>query len=81
MNQTEKVLELLRKAQDRRGIRRYIQGNGITQKDSIREFGCYRLAARIKELRDHGAEITTDRFAFGHLATYTLIDTEGMIKL
>ena len=38
----------------------YMQkGNGITQADAIELFQCYRLGARIKDLRDSGHDIRT----------------------
>lgn len=35
-------------------------GTPITQMDALRLFGCARLAARINDLRQHGARISTD---------------------
>jgi hypothetical protein len=34
------------------------QGKTLTAKDAI-QFGCFRLAARVKDLREHGVNITT----------------------
>ena len=36
-----------------------VKGNGISAADAIELFGCYRLSARIKDLRDSGHEIRT----------------------
>ena len=46
----------------------------ITQREAIKRIGCFRLASRISELRDAGFIIETDKFGFGHLATYTLLE-------
>ena len=46
---------------------------GINQKDAI-QIGCFRLASRINDLRNMGYIISTDKFGFGHLATYVLLD-------
>lgn len=38
----------------------YMERHGsITQMDAVKEFGCYRLSARIFDLRDSGYAITT----------------------
>ncbi len=38
----------------------YIAKNGsITAVDALREFGCFRLAARVKDLRERGNDIRT----------------------
>lgn len=36
------------------------RGHSITPQEALRSFGCFRLAARIKELRDDGYTITTE---------------------
>lgn len=36
-----------------------LSGREITPMDALREYGCFRLAARIKELRDEGMNIET----------------------
>lgn len=48
LTQTGKVLEYLK------------THDGITQKDAIREFECYRLSARIADLRALGVRIETE---------------------
>lgn len=63
MSQTIMIRDLLRKSP-------------ITQKDAILK-GCFRLASRVHDLRDMGYIIDTDKFAFGHLATYTLVSEPG----
>ena len=40
---------------------------------ALRQLGIYRLAARIKDLRDEGHEIITDRVGQKRIAEYTLI--------
>jgi hypothetical protein len=47
MTQTEMIHAHLRK------------GKSITPMDALRKFGCFRLAARIMELRNDGARIIT----------------------
>lgn len=48
--------------------------NGITPQDAVNRFGCYRLSARIHDLRDKGYEITseseTKKNRYGHTCTY-----------
>ena len=46
MSQTSDILEYMRK-------------RPITAMDALRLFGCFRLAARIKDLKDYGHIITT----------------------
>ena len=36
-----------------------LAGNTITPVDALREFGCFRLAARIDDLRTRGVDIET----------------------
>ncbi len=36
-----------------------LAGNSITPVDALREFGCFRLAARIDDLRGRGDDIET----------------------
>jgi biotin operon repressor len=36
-----------------------MQGNSLTPMDALNNFGCFRLAARIKELREEGLKIET----------------------
>lgn len=47
---------------------------GITQADAVERFGCYRLSARISELREMGYEIKTEnetkRNRYGVPVTY-----------
>lgn len=45
MTQTETILAHLQ------------AGGSITPIDALREFGCFRLAARIKDLRDEGYDV------------------------
>lgn len=41
-------------------IRSYLlEGNSITPIDALQRFGCFRLAARIEELRKAGLDIET----------------------
>lgn len=67
--QTEKVLAWMR------------QHGGISQRDAV-QFGCYRLSARIKDLRDSGIKIVSENKGFsnadghGHYAVYRLAESE-----
>jgi hypothetical protein len=47
MTQTETILAHLQ------------AGGSITPIDALREFGCFRLAARIKDIRDEGHDVQT----------------------
>ena len=38
-----------------------LEGKSITPMDALREYGCFRLAARIDELRKEGLEIKTTK--------------------
>ena len=48
MTQTETILAHLQ------------SGGSITPIDALREYGCFRLAARIKDIRDSGHQVHTD---------------------
>lgn len=50
---------------------------GLTQQDAIREIGCYRLAARISDLKADGYEIRALQASDGHghrYARYYLVE-------
>lgn len=47
MTQTETILAHLK------------NGGSITPIDALRDYGCFRLAARIKEIRDEGHDVQT----------------------
>lgn len=51
------------------------EGNGITNKIAIDEFKCYRLAARISDLKKKGYNIGTEMIGkgFGSYAEYRLV--------
>lgn len=55
-------------SQNRKVLRWMKERGSITQQDAL-TFGCMRLAARIKDLRDGGADIVTD--------TMEYTDTDG----
>ena len=65
--QTQRVLDYLRKH------------GSITQQDAINAFSCYRLAAKIFDLRQDGYVIKTEKVPFandytnGYYAVYTLV--------
>ena len=69
MNQTEQILAHLK------------AGNSLTPIDALNLFGCFRLSARIKDLRDSGYEIDTDYPSCvdrKRYAVYTLKTAEKM---
>jgi len=37
-----------------------LNGYSITQPEALNQFGCFRLAARIADLRDKGLNVVTD---------------------
>ena len=37
-----------------------LNGYSITQQEALTQFGCFRLAARIADLRDKGLNVVTD---------------------
>ena len=37
----------------------HLKNDSITQKDAVSRYGCYRLAARISDLKDRGHDIVT----------------------
>lgn len=41
-------------------------GQPLAPMDALRDFGCFRLAARIKELREAGWSIATERHPDGY---------------
>jgi hypothetical protein len=49
MSQNDKILTHLRKAKSK----------GITPIEALADYGCFRLAARIRDLRDDGHNIIT----------------------
>lgn len=63
MTQLEQILSHLRSAP-------------ITPMQALMDYGCFRLAARIRDLRDAGHEIHTEHVTLGddkRFARYTLI--------
>ena len=57
-------------------IRRHLElGRAITALEALQQYGCFRLAARIAELREAGVAIRVDRVEVGdgkHVAQYRL---------
>ena len=51
------------------------QGDTLTPIDALRRFGCFRLAARINELRDEGVQINTH--ITKSYAEYTIEEVEN----
>ena len=70
-NQAQKILEYMRKH------------GSITQKEAVGKFNCYRLSARIFELKEQGHNIISDRVPFksedgeaDNFVRYTLVEVE-----
>jgi hypothetical protein len=57
--------------------------SGVTQQDAIRELACYRLAARISDLRAEGYVITAESVGQGgvRFARYRLVIPETSQQL
>jgi hypothetical protein len=56
-------------------IKAYLnKGKSITPMDALNKFGCFRLSARIKNLRDEGLKIATNYVTKGNktFASYKL---------
>jgi hypothetical protein len=56
-------------------IKAYLnKGKSITPMDALNKFGCFRLSARIKNLRDEGLKIATNYVTKGNktFASYSL---------
>jgi hypothetical protein len=67
MSQTKEILSHLERV------------GSITAIEALNEYGCFRLAARIKDLRDAGHNIYTDNVDLPNgktIAKYTLIQFE-----
>jgi hypothetical protein len=68
VSQTVRILALLRERPE-----------GITALDALAEVGCFRLAARIKDLRDAGKPIVSRDEALPngkHVARYVLVEPQ-----
>lgn len=63
--QTEQILQYLK------------GGKAITPLDALNFFGCFRLAARIKDLRDDGYNIVTDEKRIENGATVASYSLAG----
>ena len=56
-------------------IKAYLnKGKSITPMDALNKFGCFRLSARIKNLRDEGLKISTNYVTKGNktFASYSV---------
>lgn len=81
-NLTNKYTTILREmsidSQVRMVLEHLIRCGSITQMEAVEEYGCYRLSARCKDLRDKGIGITTimveNLHNSGHHAKYLLDD-------
>ncbi len=79
MNQSAQILSHLQ------------SGKSITPKDALQLFGCFRLAARIKDLRDegHAIQMTFEDNGTSRYARYSLMqkpmicaaDGQGLLSL
>jgi len=58
-----------------REILRHMRTEPITPMQALVNYGCFRLAARIRDLRDEGHQIHTEQVEFNdrRFARYTLI--------
>jgi hypothetical protein len=72
MSQTDKILEYLQK------------GNKITAMDALEKFRCFRLAARINDLKKKGHQIISEQVCHSngkHYAQYKLIIPQEQLPL
>lgn len=63
-------------------ILQHLRKNPITPKQALSSYGCFRLAARIKRLRDAGHHIETKRLRideYTEVAQYFLIKEAGTV--
>lgn len=62
------------KSQNERILNWLKSGKTLTQQDAIREFACYRLSARIADLRKMGYAIRTETIVKNgvHFAKYSM---------
>ena len=58
-----------------------LEGNSLTPIDALERFGCFRLAARIDDLRQEGLDIETvkERRNGKSYARYKLRDKQGSL--
>jgi hypothetical protein len=58
-----------------------LEGNSLTPIDALERFGCFRLAARIDDLRQEGLDIETikERRNGKSYARYRLRDKQGSL--
>jgi hypothetical protein len=58
-----------------------LEGNSLTPLDALEKFGCFRLAARIDDLRQEGLDIETikERQNGKSYARYRLRDKQGSL--
>lgn len=70
-------------SQNKRILAHLKSGKTITQKQAVPLFGCYRLSARIADLRDDGHPIRTDIIRNGrsHFAEYSLEEEEDDVQV
>ena len=67
-------------SQNRKLLNHLKEHRFIQPMTALRHLGIYRLAARIKDLRDHGHEIITDRVGEKRIANYKLIKEAPLKK-
>jgi len=75
MTQYDRILEMLE------------AGESLTALDALREIGCFRLAARIGELREDGHDIISDSYKYTNrwgetktIASYRLIKKHHLFE-
>jgi hypothetical protein len=71
VTQTDLILDYMRK------------GNSITSMEALNMFGCFRLASRISELKQHGIdiEVTTTHSGGKHYASYRVKEKEDLFSV
>ena len=71
-----------KRTQNNQILQHLLDGNSITPIEALKKFGCFRIGARIFELRKQGFIIDTNQVDNGignKFAKYTLIHNEPML--
>ena len=69
-----------KKTQNARILEHLLKGNSITPHEALFKFGCFRLSARIYELKSKGYTFSKEQMKNQHgnsFAKYTLIQDSG----
>jgi len=72
--ENESKLEYAKGSQNKLIAKHLINGYTINPMEALKLYGCFRLAARINDLRNEGMEITSTRTVQGrkHFTTYSI---------